>query len=156
MALRLYAHPASRDGVRIHYEAAERGRPVVLLHPNHATAGPLAQMGLHLGASAEEARRQALHQLDGVLRSSSGPARDYFDAVRAVIAAAPLRPVAAGDLDLPILGVAGEGDPFDPGSLYAELRRGGAEIRVEVIPRVGHGRCFVHPDFRRAAVEFVA
>ncbi len=117
--------------------------------------GPLVQVGLFLGARREEARRQALGQLDRVQHTSSRRAT-YFSSVRAVMSATPLRYLAAADLSLPILGVAGEEDRHDPVALYEALRAAGARIRLRIIPNVGHGTCFPHPEFRQAALDFIA
>jgi non-heme chloroperoxidase len=117
--------------------------------------GPLVQVGLYLGRSAEEARRRALTQLDRVKHTSSR-ATNYFSAVQAVMLATPLRCLAAADLRSPILGVVGEADHYDPVALYEDLRASGARIQLKIIPNVGHGACFPHAEFRRAALDFIA
>jgi pimeloyl-ACP methyl ester carboxylesterase len=94
--------------------------------------------------------------VDRVLHNLSGDGRGYFSAVRTVISTAQLRPPIGTDLRAPILGVSGEKDPFNPLSLYEGLRTGGAPIQIKIVPGAGHGSCFIHPDFRQAAAEFVA
>jgi pimeloyl-ACP methyl ester carboxylesterase len=136
--------------------AADQPARVESLVLGGLSLGPLLQVGLYLGNTPGEARKQALRQVDRVLRELSGNARSYFSAVRALIATAPLRPLVGADLRAPILGVSGERDPFDPQSLYEDLRTGGAPIEIKQVPGAGHGSCFVHPSFRQAAAAFVA
>jgi pimeloyl-ACP methyl ester carboxylesterase len=118
--------------------------------------GPLAQCGLCVGPDVEEARQRALADVDRRLRATSAGERDYFAAARSVIATAPLRGLAGADLAPPVLGVSGAEDPYDPGALYAALRATGARLQAETIADARHGSCFPHPDFRRAAVAFLA
>jgi hypothetical protein len=113
-------------------------------------------MGLHLSASVEAARTQALAQVHRPLEKASGAARAYFLAVQGLLSAAPLRPIAPSDLRVSILAVSGDVDPYDPRALYQTLLRGGARIEIVGIPGVGHGTCFSHPRFRELATRFVA
>jgi hypothetical protein len=46
-------------------------------------------------------------------------------------------------------------DPFNPASLYEDLRAGGARIQIATISGAGHGSCFVHPGFRETAIRFM-
>jgi pimeloyl-ACP methyl ester carboxylesterase len=118
--------------------------------------GPLAQVGLHLSPSAEAARSEALRQIRRPLENSSGEARAYFLIVQALLSRAPLRPITSSDLCVPILGISGVADPYDPPVLYGALLSGGARIEISTIPEVGHGSCFTHPGFRTLAARFVA
>ena len=117
--------------------------------------GPLVQVGLYLGRGPEDARRQALAQLDRVKHTSLQEA-SYFNAVRAVVSGTPLSNLSAADLNLPILGVAGEADRHNPAALYEEMRAAGARIELKIIPNAGHGSCFTHADCRQAALDFFA
>jgi pimeloyl-ACP methyl ester carboxylesterase len=117
--------------------------------------GPLAQMGLHLSASAEAARTEALVQVLRPLEKASGEARAYFLAVQGLLSATPLLPITPSNLRVPILGVSGAADPYDPPALYRTLSSGGARIEISSIPGVGHGTCFTHPNFRKLATQFV-
>lgn len=118
-------------------------------------AGPLAQMGIHLSSGTGAARAEALRQMRRPLDKSSGEARAYFEAVRALLSSVSLRAIEPSKLRAPILGIAGAADPYDPQSLYRALLDDGAPIEVVIIPDLGHGSCFTHPSFRELAIQFV-
>lgn len=118
-------------------------------------AGPLAQMGVYLSPSAEAARTEALLQVRRPLEKSSGAARAYFEAVRTLLSAVPLRAITPSELLLPIFGLSGATDPYDPPALYRALLDGGAQVEMATIPEAGHGSCFTHPAFRELAIRFM-
>ncbi len=113
--------------------------------------GPLAQVGLHLSPTTEVARKGALAQVERPLLKASGDARAYFLAVQALISTAPLSPIPPREIGVPILGLSGAADPYDPSALYRALLAGGAAIEIDIIPEAGHGSCFTHPSFRERA-----
>jgi len=117
--------------------------------------GPLVQMGLHLSPTAEAARTEALLQVRRPLEKASGEARAYFEAVRVLLSEVPLRAITPAELGVPILGVSGAADPYDPPALYRALLDGGARIEWAVVPEAGHGSCFTHPDFCALAAPFL-
>jgi len=117
--------------------------------------GPLAQVGLYLSGTAEAARTQALTEIQSALRKATGASRSYFVAVQALLSTIPLHPVTPSGIDVPILGVAGATDPYNPAGLYRALLSGGAAIDIAIIPHAGHGSCFTHPQFRELATAFV-
>ena len=117
--------------------------------------GPLAQVGLHLSPTAEAAQTEALAQIQRPLAKASGEAQAYFLAVQALLSATPLTRITPSELRVPILGVSGATDPYDPPALFRTLLRGGARIEIQIVTAAGHGSCFTHPDFRMRATEFV-
>jgi pimeloyl-ACP methyl ester carboxylesterase len=56
--------------------------------------GPLAQMGLYVGRSATDARREAIRQVDRRIEESSPDAMEYFRAVRELISGVALTRLA--------------------------------------------------------------
>lgn len=142
----------SAAALRFAVDMPERVQSVVL---GGLGIGPLVQMGLFLGPSADDARRNALAQLDRVTSRSQEAAR-YFALVREVIETVPLAQVVASQLSAPILGIAGETDPQTPTVLYQQLRELGVPIQVQEIRGVGHGTCFSDARFREAAIDFLA
>lgn len=117
--------------------------------------GPLAQVGLYLSATAEAARSQAPTEIQRPLLKASGASGAYFLAVRELLSTIPLSPMTPSRIEVPILGVSGTADPYDPPALYRTLLTGGACIEISIIPSAGHGSCFKHPEFRALAMEFV-
>lgn len=138
--------------VRFAFDVPERAKSLVL---GGLGLGPLVQMGLFLGPSADDARRQALTQLDRVRPSSERTAR-YFILAREVIESVPLARVSGAHLRAPILGIAGSVDPLSPTLLYEQLRALGASIKVQEVPGTGHGACFSDVRFREATLDFLA
>jgi pimeloyl-ACP methyl ester carboxylesterase len=118
--------------------------------------GPLVQMGLFSGNDAEQARSEALSQLERV-RPASERAAGYFGLLGATIAATELSPLgaAAGAVRAPVLGVAGSLDRFAPVRLFEQMRASGVAIEIRELPGVGHGACFIDPAFRAAALDFL-
>lgn len=137
--------------LRFALDAPERVKTVVL---GGLGLGPLVQMGLYLGPSADPARCDALMQLERVLRSSEKEA-GYFTLVREAIETLPLESVGPGRLRAPLLGVAGETDRHMPFVLYQQLRETGASLQTHSIVGAGHGTCFSDARFRQAAIDFV-
>jgi pimeloyl-ACP methyl ester carboxylesterase len=136
--------------------AVDRPARVQSLALGGLAVGPLVQVGLYLGATAEQARRAALTQLERPLQRASGSARTYFGLVRELLSSVELRPIVASDLRFPMLGVSGAADSHDSASLYRALRAQGARIRMEAISDVGHGGCFADPRFRECVINFLA
>jgi pimeloyl-ACP methyl ester carboxylesterase len=118
--------------------------------------GPLVQCGLAASADPDADRRQALAELERPLAKAIGPERAYFEAVREVIATAPLRALGAARLPLPVLAIAGQRDRVGRGAIEAALRGTGARLAVRTLEAADHGGAFVHPEFRSAAIEFLA
>jgi pimeloyl-ACP methyl ester carboxylesterase len=116
--------------------------------------GPLAQLGLNIVMAPEQARSKGLQEVAALPKSKLEAAPEYFDAVRGAIEVAEFTPLIGAQLKVPMLGVSGERDRYRSALIYEDLRNSGASIQIETIPDVGHGGCFVAPQFREAAVEF--
>ncbi len=141
------------QGLRFTLDQPTRVKSLVL---GGLAVGPLAQVGLHLSRTAEAARAEALTQIRRSLEKASGAARAYFLAVQALLSTIDLIPLTPSTLGVPMLGVSGASDRYDPSALYRTLRDGGACIEIFSVAEAGHGTCFTHPEFRRIGTRFVA
>jgi pimeloyl-ACP methyl ester carboxylesterase len=117
--------------------------------------GPLVQVGLYIGISSEQARRDALTEVDKALEALPIGDQSYLTVVQTVLAATRLSRLVGSDMKMPILGVAGEKDRYNPFRLYNYLRATGADIKGEILPGVGHGDCFVDKRFMEAVTSFL-
>jgi non-heme chloroperoxidase len=138
--------------IRFAYDLPARVKSLVL---GGLGVGPLVQMGLFIGSSADDSRHRALAQLAGLRQSTDRTAR-YFTFVRESIECVVLERLDAARLRAPMLGIAGAGDAQKPAELYELLRELAVSIQVRELSGAGHGACFADSRFREEAVNFLA